>query len=196
MPKVRNLVLNKLGLYLEILAAVALAGFIFTKCHKKAVQTEQALTAPVLKDNEKEKIIVDTKRKTISVVRRVGTAKNPSAVVPQVVTKTEGVRKVVVTEETDGTIVVTPITHGFVFEPGIALYYSDRARLGLDVQFAYWHEYGLLLGAGVNMGAEPRTIRAHIALSRTLPLNLLSNTSVFIGVDNKKDVTAGLRIAF
>lgn len=187
---------NRIGLILEIVAGLALAGLIFTKCHKAEVTKEQVLTAPVLKDNEKEKIIIDNRTHEVSVVRRVGTPKNPGASVPQVVDKTEGVRKVVITEGTDGEITVTAITHGLVFEPGLALYYSDRARLGLDVQFAYWHSYGLLLGAGVNLGAEPRTIRAHIAVSRTVPLNLFANTSVFIGVDNKKDVTAGLRIAF
>lgn len=188
--------MNKIGLYLEILVGVVLAGFIFTKCHKAEVAKEQVLTAPVLKADEKEKIVVDTKRKTVSVISRIASPKDVNAPVPQVVKTTEGVRKVVVTEKMDGSITVTPITKGFIFEPGLALYYSDRARLGLDVQFAYWHAYGLLLGAGVNLGEEPRTVRAHIAVSRTLPLNLFSNTSVFVGVDNKKDFTAGLRIAF
>jgi hypothetical protein len=187
---------NKIGLYLEIGLFLMLSAWIFTKCHKAETTKEQVLTAPVLKDNEKEKIIIDTRRKTVSVVTRIGTPKNPGATVPQVVKKTEGVRKVVVTETDDGQIIVTPIDKGFIFEPGVAIYYSDRARLGLDVQVAYWHSYGLVLGAGVNMGNEPRTIRAHVAISRSIPLNLLSNTSVFVGVDNKKDITAGLRIAF
>jgi hypothetical protein len=185
-------VIKKIGLILELIAGLCLAGLIFTKCHKQ----EQVTTSPVLKDNEKQKIIVDTRRKTIQVVRRVGTVKQPGASIPQVTETTRGVRKVVVTETDDGEITVTAITKGFVFEPGLALYYSDRARLGLDVQIAYWHSYGLVLGAGVNLGEEPRTVRAHVAVSRTLPLNLFSNTSVFIGVDNKKDVVGGLRITF
>lgn len=183
---------KKIGLILEIVAGLALAGLIFTKCHK----AEQVLTTPVLKENEKQKIIVDTRRKTIQVVRRIGNVKHPGEAVPQVTKTTSGVRKVVVTETDDGEITVTAIQSGFVCEPGLAIYYSDRARIGLDVQIAYWHSYGLVLGAGVNMGEEPRTIRAHIAVSHTLPLNLLSNTSVFLGVDNKKDVVGGLRIQF
>jgi hypothetical protein len=185
-------VIKKIGLALDIIVVLAVCGLVFTKCHKQ----EQVLTTPVLKENEKQKVIVDTRRKTVSVVRRIGTPKNPGAVVPQVERTTRGVRKVVVTETNDGEITVTAITKGFVCEPGLALYYSDRARLGLDVQIAYWHSYGLVLGAGVNLGEEPRNIRAHVAVSRTLPLNLFSNTSVFVGVDNKKDVVGGLRIQF
>ena len=188
---------SKIGLYLEIGLFVVLSAWIFTKCHAKAVEKEQVLISPVLKEHEKEKIIIDTQHKTVSVVRRVGSVKNPvDAVIPQVEKRTEGVRKVVVTETDDGEITVTAITHGFICEPGVAIYYSDRARLGLDVQVYYWHQYGLVLGAGVNMGGEPRTVRAHIAVTRTLPINLFSNTSVFLGVDNKKDVVGGLRLTF
>ncbi len=185
-------VIKKIGLVLEVVVALALAGLIFTKCHKQ----EQVITSPVLKENEKQKIIVDTKHRTVSVVRRVGSPSRPGDTIPQVTKTTEGVREVVVTETDDGEITVTAITAGFICEPGLSLYYSDRARLGLDVQVAYWHSYGLLLGAGVNLGEGPRTIRAHVAVSRTLPLNLFRNTSVFVGVDNKKDVVGGLRISF
>lgn len=183
---------KRIGDILEVGLVLVVLGLVLNKCHKQ----EQVLTTPVLKENEKQKIIVDTRRKTIQVVRRIGNVKHPGEAVPQVTKTTSGVRKVVVTETDDGEITVTAVQSGFVCEPGLAIYYSDRARLGLDVQLAYWHSYGLVLGAGVNLGEEPRTIRAHVAVSRSLPLNLFSNTSVFVGVDNKKDVVGGLRIQF
>lgn len=155
------------------------------------------VVAPVLKENENQKIIVDTNKKTVTVVRRghIGKGKE-SASGTQVVKVTEGARKVVITERTDGTISVVALNKGICFEPGLALYHSDQTRLGLDVQVAYWKRWGVVLGAGVNMGDEPRTGRLHIAVNHALPLSFIDNTTAFIGVDHRKDVVMGLRVRF
>lgn len=149
---------------------------------------EEILTSPVLKDDEKQKIIIDTNKKKVTLVRRDKDK--------QIVDVKEGARKIVVVEDKDGNINVTAITKGFCFEPGLTLYYSDRARLGLDAQVAYYKQWGVLLGAGVNMGDEPRTVRLHVGVNYALPLNFLENTSVFAGIDHRKDATVGLRIKF
>lgn len=158
---------------------------------------EDVLTAPVLKENEKTKIIVDTNRKRVQVVTRpIGNDKGIKDAGTQVVKVTEGARKVVITEHTDGTIQVVAGNKGLTFEPGLALYCSDKLRIGVDVQVTYWKQWGLLVGAGIAIGDEPRTMRAHVAINRSLPLKYMGNTTVFVGMDHKKDLVAGLRVRF
>lgn len=181
-----------------IVTALLALSWTCLELYRRQQAAEQFITAPVLKENETQKIIVDTSRRRVQVVRRVpvGKGRDEKGGTTQAVKVTEGARKVVVTEHTDGTVQVTAVNKGFIAEPGLALYYSDRARIGLDVQVAYWKQWGVVLGAGLNLGDEPRTIRGHIAVTRALPLDFLSNTSAFVGVDHKKEVVAGLRLRF
>ena len=174
------------------IVALLVAGVIGNEYYKRKQLEEQIITAPVLKENEKEKIIIDTNRRTVTTINKG----DPKGKNPQVVKVREGVRKVVVIRDDRDNLTVRAINKGFTFEPGLALYYSDKARLGLDIQVAYYKRWGVLLGAGVNMGDEPRTVRGHVAVSHALPLNFLDNTTAFIGVDHRKDLTVGLRIRF
>lgn len=169
-------------------ALVALVAYGGLELYQRRQRHETTITAPVLKETEKSKTIVDTSRREVTTVTRKGGQ--------QVVKVKEGVRKIVVTETNNGTIQVEAINKGFCLEPGVALYFSDSPRLGLDAQLAYYKRWGVLAGVGVNLGDEPRTVRAHIAVSYALPLNLFSNTSAFVGVDHKGDVAAGLRLRF
>jgi hypothetical protein len=180
---------KKLKIAGAAMVVIVLLGTLRNGCK----QREDVLVAPVLKDNENQKIIVDTNRQTVTRVRRI---KNATGKTTQTTRTESGVRKVVVSEDNEGNISVSAINKGFCFEPGLALYFSDKARLGLDAQVAYWRRFGVVAGAGVNLGDEPRTLRLHIAVTHALPFDFASNTSMFVGVDNKKDVVAGLRLQF
>ena len=177
---------------------VIVAAYMGNEYVKRKTLEKEIITAPVLKENEKQKIIVDTNKREVRVVKRVpiGKGKDGKEGSTEVVKVTEGARKIVVTERTDGTIEVVALNKGFCFEPGLALYYSDKVRMGLDVQVAYWKRWGVLLGAGVNVGDEPRTVRLHVGVNYALPLNFIDNTTVFLGVDHKKDAVVGLRLRF
>lgn len=178
-------------------AAVLIVVYIGSEYVQRKNLEQQIITAPILKETENQKIIVDTNKKKVTVVKRGPIGKGKDGKSGTEVTKvTEGARKVVITEDRDGTIRVVALNKGFCFEPGLALYYSDSARLGLDVQLAYYKRWGVLLGAGVNMGEEPRTIRAHVAVNYALPLSFMDNTSMFLGMDHKKEVVAGARLRF
>lgn len=168
---------------------VLLAAFIVNGYVKYRMRHEDVIAAPVLKEDEKEKIIIDTGKKKVTRVRRDGTKQETDI--------KDGARKVVITDPKDGgDLKLEVMNKGFCFEPGLALYYSDTLRLGVDAQIAYYKNFGVLLGAGVSMGDEPRTVRAHIGLSHALPLNFTDNTSVFVGIDNSKNVAGGIRIKF
>lgn len=180
--------MNKRNKAIIVLGVVVIGLVTLRYCEKKQVD-DTIINAPVLKADEKEKIIIDTDKKKVTRIRRDGDK--------QVVDIGDGVRKVVITDPKDGGDVrVDIINKGFCFEPGLTLYYSDKARLGIDVQAAYWKQWGVLLGAGVNMGDEPRTVRIHVGINRALPFDFIDNTTVFIGVDNRKDAVVGLRIRF
>lgn len=177
---------------------VLVAAYMGNEYVKRKILEKAIITAPVLKENEAQKIIVDTNKREVRVVKRgpMGKGKGTKEGNTEVVKVTEGARTVVITELNDGTIQVVALNKGFCFEPGLALYYSEQARLGVDVQFAYWKQWGVLLGAGVNTGDRHRTVRAYVAVNHAVPLNFLDNTTVFIGVDTKKDAVLGLRIRF
>lgn len=185
---------TKIGAGLLILVAAYTGNEYFKRKHLE----QEIITAPVLKEDEKQKTIIDTNKKQVRVVKRgpVGRGKDGKAGSTEVVKVTEGVRKVVITELVDGSIQVVALNKGFCLEPGLALYYSDAPRLGVDIQVAYWKRWGVLLGAGINMGDEPRTGRLHVAVSHALPLTFVENTTVFVGIDHRKDAVVGLRIRF
>jgi hypothetical protein len=79
-------------------------------------------------------------------------------------------------------------TSGFIFEPGVSAQLPE-VRVGFDVQFWFWHRYGFLTGVATD--TKWRT-RVYVAGS----YQVYRNTSLFVGVDNKKQVIAGVRLAF
>lgn len=143
--------------------------------------------SPILKDNEKEKIVVDTQSKTVTVVSRDGNK--------QVVNITEGTRNAVITEDNQGHLSVWSPTHGFVFEPGISVFTSDRFRVGGDVQWYYWRSYGVLTGVGVNLNGK-KDFDEYIAVSYNLPFHVVSDISIFTGYSVHKNLVFGLRDKF
>lgn len=156
--------------------------------------------APVLKENEREKIIVNTRSGMIRrVARRTPTlggngpsgtpGRNPGE---ETVTDISGVRKVAVTIDKDGSVKVYAPTKGVIFEPGLAAFYSDENfRLGFDVQFFYWRRFGLNAGAGSTL-EKPYSVKAFVAGS----YNIYSNTSVIVGITQTKEIATGVRVRF
>lgn len=136
-----------------------------------------------LKQNEKAKVIIDIKKKTVTKITR----KADGTVETKVI---KGVRKVAVTVSNDNKLTVEARNKGVVFEPGLSLFYSkDRMNLGLDVQFLYWSQYGLNAGFGMS-----QSYNCSFYLAGNY--NFYSNSALFIGVNDELNVVGGLKVAF
>lgn len=103
-----------------------------------------------------------------------------------------GVRRATVTVAKD------PITHqeevkvwaqtsGFIFEPGFAAGFDDGPKAGIDTQIYFRRR--LALSVGILTDNKWR-MRAYAAGS----YNVYQNTSVFVGIDNKKEIVLGIRV--
>lgn len=139
-----------------------------------------------LAPDEKEKVSIDNNTKVIRITKRDKQGNVKQSVVG------DGGRKAEIVINKDGTVSVTSQTHGFIFEPGISAFVSDKPRIGLDVQWAYWHRWSLSFGAGT----EGRTIDGYGAVNYLLPFNSFSNTSVFAGYSARKQIVLGIRVKF
>jgi hypothetical protein len=136
-----------------------------------------------LKPNEKEKTIIDQKRKTVTklVRKKDGTVEKSTV---------EGVRKVDVTISNDDKLTITARNRGFLFDPGVSVFYSkDKINLGLDIQWAYWRRYGFSGGFGVSTDHK---CSGYFSGS----YNFYSQSSVFIGVNDNLKPIVGFKVTF
>ncbi len=171
-----------------LMAAALLVTFRGCKHHDDAIETQEM--SPVLKDNENDKITVDTK--TGRVERTTRKAANAVGKTNSGFTTTrhlDGARKLAITVARNGSVQVYAQTKGLTFEPGIGVVYNGRPNLSADIQLGYWRRYGL--NAGV-YGAPGRQLSAFVGGS----YNFYHNTSLLIGVDNHHNPIIGLRIGF
>jgi len=136
-----------------------------------------------LKANEKEKVIIDQKKKTATkIVRKVdGTVET---------NRIEGVRKVEVSISNSGVTSIKTRNRGAFFEPGISLFYSkDQMNLGLEIQWLYWRKYGISIGFGLSHTSK---CSAYISCN----YNIYSNSSFFIGLNDYIRPVVGLKVSF
>ncbi len=173
---------------ITVLVVLATIGLVKLKTYwdlRKAV-----IIAPVLTETEKSKDVIDVRARTVTRVTRDGDN--------QVSTVIRGVRDVAITELKDGTIKTVTINKGFTFEPGLTLGTdSEDSLIGLDAQFFYWSEFGLVKGLMVpTSNISLKKIRFYLAISYDLGRIKLHNTSAILGIDTKKRILLGARIRF
>ena len=167
--------------------------FNLVKYHNRTI-TEA--TSPILKGEEHEKIIVDTRTKTVTVVTKSDDTKTNTSQ-QQVKVLSEGERQAVITEDNQGHLSVYSPKWGYVFEPGECIFYSDTFRIGLDTQWFYWQRYGVITGLGINFNNnQRRNIDGFIAVSYNLPFETFSNTSIYTGYSFKQQLVVGGRVKF
>ena len=133
-----------------------------------------------LKQDEKQKVVIDTKKRTVAVVTKDG------------VKVKRGVRHAEVIEKKDGQTVVVAKEYGLCFEPGVGLGLGNGLGIVGDVQFAYLKDFGAF--AGVAYYPRNHNVRGHLGLGYNLPF--LSNTSVYIAVDTNKSPVVVLSVKF
>jgi hypothetical protein len=174
-----------------IIALIAIAIIGLSKLIDKWRRDERTATNPVLTQTEKSKVIIDSRSKKVTIVKRKGDK--------QVTKEVIGARKISVTLGKDGKLNVYARNKGFVFEPGVALGIDEKdSLLGLDAQFFYWNRLGLLSG----MSAPPRDglriedLRVHAGVCYVLDQLKMPNTSLFMGYNTKRRITLGARVSF
>ena len=178
---------NKIFIILLIAVAIIGLGRLIDKWRRD----ERIATNPILTQTEKSKVIIDTSKNKVTIIRRDGEK--------QVIRDISGSRKVSVTLTKDGELKVYAPTKGFIFEPGILFGMdSKNSLLGLDAQFFYWRRVGLLAGlsAPPRRGLLLQDIRAHIAFGYNMADLRMPNTNVFVGYNSKQSILVGLRVRF
>ena len=175
---------------LIVIALIALAIIGLGKLKQYWDSRKDVITAPVLTEAEKSKVIIDTSKKRVTIVKRDGDK--------QVRRTIKGVRHIATTENIDGTISHKFINRGFLFEPGLILGTdSNDGLIGIDTQWFYWSDWGLTSGLSVPYDTiRFNKLRVHVAFSYNLNIVKMNNTYLYAGIDTAKQIVFGTRISF
>ena len=183
--------LNKIKANLRkfaILGAVILLGlFGFKACRKVAKTQDKQVTSTVLTPDQKEKIVVDPTKHTITITTKKadGTDQTTTTYLPD--------RPTSVTEDNNGKITIVDHKYGAEFRPylgiGGALDGTPRVHVGSDL--FYFRKMDLGLGIDDNP-AHLKDLRGNLNLS----YNFYSNTSIAISYDNHKTAGLFLKVRF
>lgn len=150
-------------------------------------KVKQEIHSTTLKEDVVEKY---SARKGVTAIKR--TRKTEKGVVTERVA--DGARDVSLEVLKDGTTRITARTHGFIFEPNLALWTSDSVRLGLDSNVYFYRRWSVSVGAGCSV-RDSKTWEAYGAISYTLPIESFSNTSLFAGYGTRGPL-AGIKLKF
>lgn len=171
-------------LLLSGLLGLVVIMLVFMKaCDKKKLDE---IMNPDLTKDEKSAVIVDGAG-NVTKIDRDGNK--------TVTDTTHGVRDVRVSIGKDNKLKVTLRSKGFIFEPGIGVVETSSPRVVLDVQYYFFHQWGVNGGLSFSSGHNDK-LRLYLGGSYTLPWKMFSNTSVLVTYDTKKEIGAGIRIKF
>src|SRR5262245_8017004 len=136
--------MNKKGPIFGGLVLLLLLLFV-RSCDKKSVEN---VTNENLKQQEKEAIIVNPNTNEIIRLKR-STDKNGKEWTSKETIK--GAREVRVSINRDGTTSITSKTKGFSHNLGLSLGVAETYRIGVDVEWAYWKQFGIISGMSMNV---------------------------------------------
>lgn len=168
----------KYGAVVGVLVVTGL--FLFRQWQNRKHDLPATLTAAQAKTSQ---VIIDTQRKEVTV--------RPLNGLPGKVNVGNGIRRVVITQDEKGRLHIEAPQSGWIVEPGLSLFYSDKLRLGADVQLYYWHAFGVTIGLGSD---THQSYDAYGAVTYNLPFALTSNTSIFAGYSIRRYATFGVRV--
>lgn len=183
---------NKIVSYLKtdekfkivLFAALAIIAVVILKaCDKRKVQqiTDDALT-----NEEKQAIIVDDNGNVTTVDRNGNKTR---------VNIDHGVRDVRISVDKNNHLNVLLRDHGFIHEAGIGVLQTANFRGILDLQWFFYHQYGVNSGLSFST-TKGDQLRVYVGAAYTLPWEWLSNTSVLLTYDTKREIGVGLRVRF
>ena len=177
----------KYTVVVSVIAFVLMLGI--SKCSQNRQKKHDVLTIPELTTNQKEKVIIDTRTKKVTIIKK----KIENGKIVQTVDELEGSRDAVITvNENNNEIQVYAPQYGWTFEPGIGICKTETdTRVVLDSQILYYKSLGINTGISYN-----KNMRGYIAISFNLPYKLFSNTSAFMGYDTGHSLILGTRLKF
>jgi hypothetical protein len=182
-----NKIKSNLKLYVIAAVIILMGLFGFKACRKVQQKQDKQASSTVLTPDQKEKIIVDPVKHTLTVVTKKsdGTTQTKTTFLPD--------RPTTVTEDNNGKLSIVDHKFGTEIRPylgvGGALDGTPRVHIGADLW--YFHKLDLGLGLDTNP-SNLKYVRANLNLS----YNFWSNTSVAISLDNHKVPGLFLKLRF
>lgn len=173
----------KKGLIAVLIVVLALGGYHYW--HKHDVKVDKQITNPVLGPDQKEKIIVDPEKHTITVIK-----KNPDGSTTENKTYLPD-HPTSITEDKNGKLTVESRKFGTEHRPYIGAGYSDAPRLYLGMDWFYYKKLDLGTGVGFNM-EHLKDVR----LEANVSYNIWNNTSLTVSYDNHKMVGGFVKLRF
>ena len=169
-----------------VLVLFALLWFYENKVDLSMVQDYLDSSRSQFKEGEVAKVEVDCRDNT-AITHRKGKP-------PKIHT---GVKRFSGSQYDDGKITTSFKNKGFGIEPGLVVTTGDGLRLGLDLEYAYWKRWGLVVGTTLPVQERSlENLRGHLGLSYDLPSRWFSHSSLYGGVDTNRTPTFGLRMKF
>lgn len=184
---------------IAVVVLVVLALLVLKRCDHKKVEE---ISDEKLKPGDRSAIIVDGRTGEVTVIKRPDRGRSvlshngrDTEADGAVLQRIDGARGIRVTVDEKGKPTITARTSGFSFEPGIGILAADGYPRGsLDFQLYFVRRHGV--NAGISYPLRGRgNLRLYVAYSYT-PKILSNNTSLLVGLDSNKQITAGLRVRF
>jgi hypothetical protein len=185
-------IFNFIKLHWKVVLAAVLGAVFFAKaqgCYHRVFPSKQPVSGPStpavkpLPKDDRERIVVSNN--TVEVTTSRGT------------TSVNGSRGVTVDVKKDGTIQVTPKTHGFVLNPLIGFGVNNTGLKGIvGAEIYYYKKLDLIGGMGADQYLSHTAI--FVAIGYCPENKLLHNTNIWIGpmldVTGSKGVMAGVTV--
>jgi hypothetical protein len=175
-----------------ILAAIILLGlFGFKACRKHDKKVDQNTSSAVLTPDQKEKIVVDPVKHTLTVITKNpdGSTKTTTTFLPD--------RPTAVVEDNNGKLSVIDHKYGSELRPylgvGGSLDGSPRVHIGTDLFYFRKLDLGADLDVNALVVKSVSNFR-DTRLSVNVSYNIYSNTSLALSVDNRKVVGLFLKV--
>lgn len=175
-----------------VIAAVLTLGLVAFFVHKKDAKQDAVISCQVLPPDVREKIIVDPRRKKITVITPERTDElflpdRPTAIIiPH-----------------KGPIRVERRTWGFEMAPFASLVVTDTLRAGVGIDGFYWNKFNIGSGIGLNVpnmfgdksGVSIKSI-LDVRFFTQVSYNVYSNTSIGLVLDTNKNIGMALSFRF
>jgi hypothetical protein len=182
-----NKIKTNLKLYAILGLIILLVLFGFKGCRKIAKKQDKQVSSTVLTPDQKEKIVVDPTKHTITITTKNadGTDHTTTTYLPD--------RPTSVTEDNNGKITVVDHKYGAELRPylGVGGAFDGTPRVHLGGDLFYFHRMDFGLGIDDNP-SHLKDVRGNLNLS----YNFYSNTSIAVSYDNHKQVGLFLKVRF
>jgi hypothetical protein len=182
---------SNLKLYAIAALIVLLGLFGFKACRKHDKKVDSDVSSPVLTPDQKEKIVVDPVKHTITVITRNpdGSTKETKTYLPD--------RPTAVIEDKNGKLTIIERKYGSEMRPylGVGGSLDGTPRIHLGADLFYFKK--LDLGTDLDLNASVvKTISSFkdTRISANVSYNVYSNTSVALSIDNHKTVGLFIKV--